>query len=180
MLHAPNVNTSCMSSRTQSGIALIEVLITVLILAIGFLGLAGLQLTALRNNSSAYERSQATMLAYDIIDRMRANRDAALNGSYNTALDAAPSATDCRGSAANCSTAQLATFDINQWKCNLGKWSANASCVALGITDVKLPNGDGSIVVNGSRATITIQWEDDRSAAAAADKLTTFTITTLI
>jgi type IV pilus assembly protein PilV len=180
MLHAPNVNTYFIISRNQSGIALIEVLVTVLVLAIGFLGLAGLQLTALRNNSSAYERSQATMLAYDIIDRMRANRNAALNGDYSVALNTAPTAADCRGSSANCTTTQLATFDVNQWKCNLGKWSSHASCVSLGITDVKLPNGDGSIVVNGSRATITIQWEDDRSATTAADKLTTFTITTLI
>lgn len=163
----------------QSGIALLEVLVTILILAIGFLGLAGLQLTALRNNSSAYERSQATMLAYDIIDRMRANKQAANSGNYTIALNAAPSSTDCRGTSANCSTSQLAAFDVNQWKCSLGKWDSNASCTSLGITG-KLPNGDGSIAVNGSLITVTIQWEDERAAEAAADKLTTFTITTIM
>lgn len=166
-----------LTRHKQSGITLIEVLVTVLILAIGFLGLAGLQLSALRNNSSAYERSQASMLAYDIIDRMRANRDSALNGDYDIDLTDAPTATDCRGSGSNCNTTQLAQFDVNQWKCNLGGWNNHASCQALGITG-KLPNGDGSIELDSTEITVTIQWEDNRSEQAAADKLTSFSITT--
>ena len=61
--------------KTHSGFTLIEVLISMLILAVGLLGLAGLQATGLRNNLSAYNRSQATQLAYDMADRMRANVD---------------------------------------------------------------------------------------------------------
>ena len=57
----------------NAGFTLIEVLIAMLVLAVGLLGLAGLQATSLRNNQSAYNRSQATQLAYDIADRMRAN-----------------------------------------------------------------------------------------------------------
>jgi type IV pilus assembly protein PilV len=169
-------------SRRQSGLTLIEVLITLLILAIGFLGMASLQLNALRNNNSAYERSQASMLAYDIVDRMRANRDSALNGDYNKAIGDAPTATDCRGNGADCSPAQIAEFDINVWKCRLGGWNANASCApgALDITG-KLPNGDGSIVLNADGTiTVTVQWEDNRSAEAAADRLTSFNITTIL
>ncbi len=54
------------------GFTLIEVLVSVLILAIGLLGLAGLQLAGLQNNQSALLRSQATMIAYDIGDKLRA------------------------------------------------------------------------------------------------------------
>ncbi|MDZ7663690.1 type IV pilus modification protein PilV [Thiohalophilus sp.] len=168
---------SMLMRSKQSGFTLIEVLVTVLILAIGFLGLAGLQLSALRNNNSAYERSQASILTYDIIDRMRANRDSALNGDYDTNLTDAPTATDCRGSGSNCNTTQLAQYDVNQWKCSLGDWNSHASCQALGMTG-KLPKGDGSIELNSTEITVTVQWEDNRSEAAAADKLTSFSITT--
>ena len=61
-------------SADQRGATLIEVLVAMLVLSIGLLGLAGMQMTALKSNQSAYYRSQATVLAYDIIDRMRANR----------------------------------------------------------------------------------------------------------
>ena len=57
----------------NAGFTLIEVLIAMLVLAVSLLGLAGLQATSLRNNQSAYNRSQATQLAYDLADRMRAN-----------------------------------------------------------------------------------------------------------
>ena len=68
----------------QKGFTLLEVLVAVLVLAIGLLGLAGLQATSLRVNQSASMRSQATNLAYDMADRIRANRGAALAGSYDS------------------------------------------------------------------------------------------------
>jgi type IV pilus assembly protein PilV len=66
------------------GITLIEMLIAVLVLSFGLLGLAGLQALSLKNNQSAYLRSQATMLGYEILDRLRADRENAINGDYNT------------------------------------------------------------------------------------------------
>lgn len=75
------------------GFTLIETLVALLVLSIGLLGVAALQLTSLRSNTSSSYRSQATFLAYDIADRMRANRQAALNGDYIIAYaTAAPSA----------------------------------------------------------------------------------------
>jgi type IV pilus assembly protein PilV len=55
------------------GFTLVEVLIAMMILAVGLLGLAALQASGLKSNQSAYYRSQATQLAYDISDRMRVN-----------------------------------------------------------------------------------------------------------
>ncbi|GAB4292562.1 MAG: type IVa pilus pseudopilin TppB [Thiohalomonadaceae bacterium] len=161
----------------QNGFSLVEVLVTMLILAIGLLGLAGLQLTSLRNNTTAYERSQATLLAYSIIDRMRANRDAAGTGAYTVALDAGPSGTNCVGVGAACNPAAMAAYDVSQWKCELGKWTANAACAGiLGI----LPEGDGAIDVNGDVVTVTIQWEEKREADSAAGKLTTLVVSTVL
>src|SRR3569832_1379828 len=70
----------------QSGFTLLEGLGAVLVLAIGLLGLAGLMTASVRNNQSAYQRTQATWLAYDVVARMRVNRAAALDGGYNTAI----------------------------------------------------------------------------------------------
>lgn len=58
----------------QRGVTLLEVLISIVVLSVGLLGYAGLQTVSLKNNTSAFQRSQATMLTYDIIDRMRADR----------------------------------------------------------------------------------------------------------
>lgn len=69
--------------KRQRGVSLLEVLIAVLVLAIGILGVAALQATALRNNQGAAERTQAVIQTYTILDAMRANRDAALRGEYD-------------------------------------------------------------------------------------------------
>ena len=59
----------------QCGFTLLEVLVAILIFAIGLLGLASLQTVSQRSNHSAYLRSQAVIQAYDIADRMRANKN---------------------------------------------------------------------------------------------------------
>lgn len=159
------------------GFTLIEVLITIIILAIGLLGLAALQLNALRNNTTAYERTQATMLAYDIVDRMRANRDAANAGSYNTALDTTPPAQNCTGTGQNCSNIELAQHDLSLWKCSLGKFNSNGVCTGLGMTGA-LPNGDGSVVLNGTLVTVTITWEEKRGQTA--NQTTSLAVSTLL
>ncbi|MBL0942879.1 MAG: type IV pilus modification protein PilV [Hydrogenophaga sp.] len=76
----------------QRGASLIEVLVAVVILAIGLLGMAGLQASALKGNQSSYARSQAVMLSYFMLDMMRADRGNALLGQYNTDSNAAPGA----------------------------------------------------------------------------------------
>lgn len=72
-----------MCSRGQSGVGLIEVLIAVLVLSIGFLGMAALQTKALSNNNSAMARSMATMASYSILDAMRIDPNGVEAGSYN-------------------------------------------------------------------------------------------------
>ncbi|MCC5865121.1 MAG: type IV pilus modification protein PilV [Wenzhouxiangella sp.] len=59
--------------QASSGVTLIEVLIAVLVLSIGLLGLAALQGVALQSGQAAYYRSQATAIAYEAADFMRAN-----------------------------------------------------------------------------------------------------------
>lgn len=78
--HRLNRNSLC---RLEQGVSLIEILIAVLVLSIGLLGVAALQVQALRNNQSSFQRTQAVMLSYFMLDAMRANRAAAIAGQYN-------------------------------------------------------------------------------------------------
>lgn len=135
--------------RRQRGVTLVEVLITVVVLAIGLLGLAGLQLNGLRFTHSAYQTSQATIAAYDIIDRMRVNRLAAESGAYDIAFGATPATANCTGSGTNCSPSALASADLGEWK---------QSVAAL------LPAGDGAVARSGGAFVISIRWDDSRGA----------------
>jgi len=132
----------------QSGFSLLEVLITLVILAIGLLGLAGLQATGLKSNLSAYHRSQATQLAYDIADRMRANMTAINN---YPAINPTTATAQAGCLAGGCSPALMAQHDIYEW--NLALTTA-------------LPSGRGTIspAIAGIY-TISIQWDDNRDGA---------------
>ncbi len=65
---------TALSRRAQSGMTLVEVLVTAVMISVGLLGVAALQLTSLKSNQESYVRSQAAMLAADLLDRMRANQ----------------------------------------------------------------------------------------------------------
>lgn len=101
----------------QVGIGMIEVLVTLAIVSVGFLNMAALQTTAKRSNFDAVQRTTAVMLAHDIVERMRANPGAL--ASYLTAgvgggTLSAP-ARDC-GAGVSCTPLQLAAFDLYQWE----------------------------------------------------------------
>ena len=141
--------------RQQRAFSLIEVLVALVVLAIGMLGIAQMLLLSHKANASSYIRQQATQSAYNIIDRMRANRLAAIAGNYtvsNLAAEGTPTiptapATNCTNT--TCTTTQLAAYDTWYWLA----------------TDVsQLPNGCGSITTAPSGTntliTVTVQWND--------------------
>lgn len=140
----------------ECGFTLLEVLIALIVLSVGLLGIAAMMNFSLKADDSAYMRSQATTLAYNIIDKMRANKDAALNNDYATSIgQQVSSPPNCLGAANTCTVAQVAQYDLNQWKQLLAS-STNG-----------IPCGDGSVSVttsNGySLATVTVQWDDSRA-----------------
>lgn len=125
--------SSMHSVKRSRGFTLVEALVALLALSIGLLGVAGLQLAGLRHNMSSGWRSQATYMAYDILDRMRANGDNL--DSYPTDYDEVPM------------PGGIAQADLSAWKTNLAR---------------ALPLGDGSIEVDGRDVTVNIHWDDSR------------------
>jgi type IV pilus assembly protein PilV len=137
--------------RHQAGVSLIEVLISLLILGIGMLGAAALQMNALKFTDSSTASSQASFIAYDMMDRIRANPDA----NYKLAsLAAAPSS----GSLTTPVTQDLSDFVRN--------------VTAMGGTNAS------KIEVVGRVVTITIVWNDARAAGARAVDNTASTAST--
>ena len=131
--------------EAQRGATLIEVLVAMVVLAIGLLGLAGLQATSVQSNYSAYYRSQATILAADITDRMRANRNAAISGSYTLS----------ELKSAHSSTTSRADKDLNEWLARVSQ----------------LPSGKAQITRDTTTGivTVTITWDDSRGSTKQAN-----------
>ena len=110
----------------QHGVGLIEVLISLLIIAIGVLGMVALHNRSLQYNHSAYVHSQATLLAADMLDRIQANSQLAKTGSNYQASATDFAFSQClaeeypnRCEAGSCTTAEIAAYDILQWKFQL-------------------------------------------------------------
>ena len=128
----------------QQGVALLEVLISIIIIAIGLLGIAALQSTTMRQGHHSELTYQALLQIYDMADRMRANPIGLTNGLYNNVTGIPNSPPVCSGPV-NCTPAQMATADIAAWN------NANA---------ILLPTGTGTVTGAGSGTlfTVTINW----------------------
>lgn len=116
----------------QQGFGMIEILVSVLVLAVGFLGIAALQTQSLRFNNEAYLRTQATVLANDIADRLRANRSLAItSNSYQFLFTDVPLASVASCESNPCSAGSIAAYDFAQWRANIAS---------------TLPNGKGALI----------------------------------
>ena len=103
--------------RPLRGVALMEALVAVVLLSMGALAYAALQLRGLSSNTSSMWRSKAAMLAYEMSDRMRANRAGVTAGSYAN-LVVAEVVNDC-GGAQSCAPARMAALDFYLWSTTL-------------------------------------------------------------
>ncbi|MDR2688790.1 MAG: type IV pilus modification protein PilV [Azoarcus sp.] len=138
--------------KRQTGSTLLEVLISVFVLAFGLLGVAGLQIASLRNSQSSLQRAQAVFLTDSILDAMRATIDlhnpeipavrAGYIGTYSATPPAAPSGT-------------IVERDIQFWRGNM--------YTSLG------PSAEGKIECTGTVCTITIRWDDSRGGDGKDD-----------
>ncbi len=162
----------------QRGFTLVEVLVASVILGVGLVGVAGLQTLSLQNNQSAFVRSQATAMAYDLADRMRSNVQAALDGFYAPA--SAAIIVGCKTST-GCTPAEMAQHDLAQWN------NAVADLLPMGEGFVCIDStpDDGSSATDpqcdgvGTQFSIKIWWDDDRDGqiSVTADNMERFSAT---
>jgi len=135
----------------QSGIALIEVLVAVLVLAIGLLGMAAMQVQSSQMTNGAEQRTQAVLLTADIMERIRANRP---NVADYDGIDVDPDDTACATDWAPVGGATVSANDISEWS-NL--------IVCL------LPEGSGTVNINNAtgEVTVVVDWEKADADGAA-------------
>lgn len=168
MLHPPQ-------AIRPRGFTLIEILIALVIFSIGLLGLAGMQLRASEGTNTAYFRSQATLIANDMAERMHANRAGVDAGDYadqdtdttDCATKSPPTpfcATDSSGNlGTSCTPAEMATFDLATIACN--------------VQDL-LPSGVLTVTCNdtpcqpGSPHTVAVAWSEVDDGQARTSTVT--------
>lgn len=127
--------------NNQNGLTMIEVLVAMLIFAVGLLGVAGMQSLALKSTDNSNLRTLVNIHAYEIVERMRANMTAVESGQYNS-ISAVSGASNCLPS---CTPAQLAAWDGDEWLQNL---------------KADLPGATGSVAYANGIATVTINWTE--------------------
>lgn len=141
-----NLSLRPIASRRMKGVGLIEVMIAVVILAVGMLGIAALQAVTLKNSGSSSERTQAMIHVYGMGDTLRANKGrlAAFNTSgYRCSADVDPDD-------------ENPNADLNAWLQRL-------------VTDVA-PTACGSIdCPAGNICTVMVRWNDERGTGGTSD-----------
>ncbi|NOZ52563.1 MAG: type IV pilus modification protein PilV [Gammaproteobacteria bacterium] len=164
--------------QQNKGITLIEVLIAVVIISVGLLGMAGIQIQGLRGTQSSNVKGQATIVINDIAERIHANLGgvpdglANLNARYSNvdtdALNCNTPITYCSNNASGqnvaiCTTTEMAAFDIFIWACGdtdndglinvLPGGSATINCVDISPADAIDCNPGSSLNIN-------IAWDE--------------------
>lgn len=157
----------------KRGFTLIEVLISMIILAIGLLGMAMMQGRALKTNKDAYLYGQANLLAYEMADRIRANAV-----YWKTNIPTPAIGNSCDSSADNCTATAMAAYDYYRWR-------EDAKNLLPGVTTTtNLPDitrvtaGTATTVCPYNNATslcLTIQWTRTDSTTTITNKLGTTT-----
>lgn len=147
----------CGTTR-EYGLTLVEILVTIVIISFGLLGVASLQVKGLQNNHSAFNRSTANILAYDMLDRMRANKSDLIAGKYDSGGKFLAYATD-----APSTTTTMKDTDLKAWLLAISK---------------RLPSGKGKIEASAAATTIrvTIQWDDTRGTNATGSEVKSLSI----
>jgi type IV pilus assembly protein PilV len=130
--------------QLQQGLSMLEVLISILLLAVGAIGAAGMQLAALKDSGSADSRYRAASIASGMVDTLRANRNLVIDGSI--VFESELAAGSCTGTEAT----PIRKF-LNQIAC-------------------ELPGGQGSVAINKftKRAIVTVQWDDTRASTSGS------------
>ncbi|OPA97759.1 type IV pilus modification protein PilV [Pseudomonas fluorescens] len=153
MLDGLNLFSRRTFPRLQGGMTLIEVLVAVLILAIGLLGAAVIQLNALKYTDSSRMTSQASFIAYDMLDRIRANTG--VDYSWGRG-ERAP---------ANSTAASVRDLDLHDFETNILGFAGESA--------------KGTVAIGADEVTVSISWDDSRGTNRSGAR-ETFALTSRI
>ncbi len=150
--------------RRQAGFSLLEVLIAALVLSVGLLGLAGLQIAGMKTTHNSYQVQQGTWIVQDLLERMRANRPGVVAGNYTVssygACGTAPTCTNV----ANCTASETAAIDLYQVHCGTG---GNSNGIRNQLVNGALTVGCSAVGCANGGVQIRLQW-DERNASRNA------------
>ena len=149
-----------------AGFTLLEVLIAIVVVAFGLLGLAGLQVFALKNNQSASLRVTATNLTTDIIDRMKANYIGVINNEYNKPTTASYTTTEATCATTGCAPQLLARNDLREWQQRVAATlpgGVGIVCLDKNPNDNSLPTATDCDNDGATSYVVKIWWYDDRT-----------------
>ena len=139
----------CVNTSRQRGLTLIESMVALVVISIGLLGIAALQLTAMKMNSSALHQSKAVWAGYAMADRIRANNIRFADYSGIDTND--PYSQDCMSNP--CNTGNMVTADATEWTDNMRD----------------LPSGRGQVTGNANLLIVTVMWDDEGTGATGTD-----------
>ncbi len=150
-------------SRSQRGFSLIEVMVSVLITSVSVLGMAGMQVTSKRAGYEAIQRTTATAMAMDVLERIRSN-PAALANYTATGLGGGTIATEpvpmCTNDTTDvCTSTQLAAHDLWQWEQAIDGLGETRDVSGTDVATGGLLNPTGCIEVTGNMVTVTMAWQ---------------------
>lgn len=161
-----------LSGQTARGTTMIEVLVAMVILAVGLLGMVGLQTTSLRNTQVAYLRTQATIMAQDMAERIRANPRGVDSAGY---LAAAGTQSGACTTVGGCSATAMAQTDLAQWQADLAQALPSGSGrVCRDATPDDGSAGSPACDGAGDLLAIKIWWDADRGGTADQRYVMTF------
>ena len=138
-------------NKIQQGVTLIEAMIALLVISVGLLGIASLQITAMSQNASSLNHSQAVWFAYNMSDRIRANTAAQFN-NYNGIDTSIGYAQDCM--TLNCSDAQMVVADAADWEVMVETLPAGRGIITSSIDPLL-----------GTILQVTVMWDDEGTGA---------------
>jgi len=151
------------------GFSLLEALVALVILSVGLLGIAGLQARGLLNNVNANFRTQASFLADDLADRMRANKRA-MTGATKYFDEPTGAYTGACLTTSGCSVAAMARHDFFLWEQQVtGILPLGSGEVCIDSTPVDGAPGAPECDGLGGQYAIKVWWDDDRSGVVESD-----------
>lgn len=159
------LHPSWQPSKYQRGIALIESLVAMVVVALGILGILGVQMRTLTDTSTTVRRAQAIRLIEDLGERMKTNPNALGNlSAYVSAFDVEPTVGSCTS---GCDPAQLAAYDLAVWK------RAIKASLPLGQASVFVPPAESDPAVQGRQLGVVVAWRENEGEGRKTDDIDT-------